>query len=497
MLRMLLRTVLGLGVLLVLVIGTFLALMNWPLPAPPAPPAAGDLALIGVTVIDLKTGLRFPDQTVIVREGRIASVGDRDAAPLTPDLLPIDADGAFVMPALWDMHVHIGSELAPLLSLPLFIAAGVTNVREMGGQNTVGLLASWDADARAGNLVGPRIAAHSGALVFNPDPELDPREIVAHARRNRGFIKTFNGINPAYYPRLLAAARSEGVAVLGHRPRAVSALDAVRAGHLSFEHARLFLFECYPGAAALRERYRAYYTGESVETDRIDNPTNLRRMLDEFNPALFDTLTTVMVEHGTWYCPTHITRKMDALADDPVYRNDDRLRFINYAQRWEWNRDADRVVARYPDSASRHIYKEFHTAALNLTGRAHEAGVQILAGTDANDTMCFPGLGLHEELGELVEAGLSPLDALRAATIEPARYCGLQEEFGAIAVGMVADMIVLSADPLVAIENIASLEGVVCGSLYYDAQAIDELKGYVERVAANPSVALRYGWSTR
>ena len=198
-----------------------------------------------------------------------------------------------------------------------------------------------------------------------------------------------------------------------------------------------------------------------------------------------------MVEHGTWFCPTHTTRKMDAFADNEEYRSDPRLKYINLLQKLGWKFDADGMIDRAPTPAGRKAFMDFYLKGLELTGKAHRAGVKILAGTDANDTYCFPGLGIHDELQELVKAGLSPMEALKTATVNPAEYFGLSDDHGSIAAGQVADLVLLDANPLQDISNTAKIGLVVYGGNVYDRQTLDGLLSYVEENASSLSIACK------
>jgi len=486
------RLLYSFGGLLAAVFLVTIALLAWPIPEPPhAPPAQNSMALIGVTVIDPMTRSRLSNQTVHIVAGRIVDVFDSDHAKLSDATMKIDGKGRYLIPSLWDMHAHVGSELAPQLALPLFIANGVTNIRDMGGQAREESKSKWDRQARAGEIVGPRFIGRTGLFFGGSGRGLDAKRVVAQISDKNHAIKLYNRVLPSFYFKLMTAAREADVDVLGHRPRAVSAIEAANAGHLSFEHARLFLFECYPGAGELRERYRARYSGESNSGGRLDNTAALRRMVDEHDQGLFDELAAALVKNGSWFCPTHITRRMDALADDPDFRGDHRLRYIDRVLRADWNGDANAMIARDPSPAGRETYRDFYEFGLELTGRAHRAGVRILAGSDANDSFCIPGFGLHDELAELVKAGLTPLEAIRTATSNPAEYFGLENEYGSIRPGYVADLLLLDSDPAADIKATQNIAGLVHGTVFYSRSELDALLNEVEGNASSLSIAVR------
>ncbi|MEO1087893.1 MAG: amidohydrolase family protein, partial [Acidobacteriota bacterium] len=276
-----------------------------------------------------------------------------------------------------------------------------------------------------------------------------------------------------------------------HRPAAISAVEAAGSGQRSLEHARLFLYEAFTGADELRGRQLARLRGEETGGGRLIDTAMRRRMIDDFDPARFDAITAAMVENDVAFCPTHLTRKMDAFADDPDYRSDPRLRYIHFVMRYFWDDDADGMVEVDPTPEGRRVFKDFYRRGLELTDRAHRAGVTILAGTDANDTYVFPGFSLHDELAELVKAGLAPAEALRASTVDAAAFFELDDELGRVDAGYRADLVLLGGNPLDDIRATSTIEAVVLGGAYYDRPALDELLHGVERASSSVRLMLK------
>jgi imidazolonepropionase-like amidohydrolase len=474
----------------------FLLLVAIPVPSPVPPNLrASPLAITNVSVIDLEADTLLAGQTVVIENGRIMALDSHALVTLPDHARRIDGTDKFLIPGLWDMHAHHGTVFAPQLSLPLFIAAGITNVRDLGGHASLEQKNEWRERILNGTLLGPRIMGQAGLILFSMETEDEARRLIDDLDEGSGFIKVYNQVLPGAYFALLDAARQKGIDVLGHRPRSVSAVDAARAGHKSFEHARLFLFECYPGAKELRERYRARYAGEVPSTGRLDSTATRRAMIDEHDPEMFDKLVTSMIESGTWFCPTHITRKMDAFADNEAYRQDTRLKYIHFLDRIEWASDANGMIERDPTPEGRKAFMDFYEKGLELTGKAHQAGVKILAGSDAHDTYCFPGFGLHDELQELVKAGLTPMQALKTATVNPAEYFGRSDDYGSVAVGKVADLVLLDANPLDSMANIGSINSVIYDGILYSRQDLDEALDYVESNARSLGLAAKTIWA--
>ncbi len=479
-----------------------LAGVLWPLDTPIAQRAPDRLLIAGANLVDVRAGIVRPGQDILIEDGTIAAVG----ANLPRDsVIVLDAPGRYAIPGLFDMHVH-SFKLSPLLTHPLFVAAGVTAVRDMGG--CIGIDDAWVACAdekgawneavRESRLVGPRfdqvtsLAINGGSEIPNGiDPELGAaspagaRKRVEHdLARGVDFLKPYTRISRDSYLALAEAARANGLYLAGHQPLAVSGLEAVAAGQRSIEHAFLFIWECYPGMAELRgtDNPRSVYTNEH----RVS-------MISGHDEALCRTLHEAMVEAGTAFVPTHTTRKLDAFALDEAYRNDPRLKYIPRPLRSLWLGDADGMAQRAGDDGQA-SYRDFYEFGLAQTGAAHAAGVQVLAGTDAPDSFAFPGTGLHDELEHLVEAGLSPLDALRAATIEPARFLGLDGKAGVIEAGARADIVLLSGNPLADIGAVRSTDTVVLAGAVYDREDLDRLLADVEEAAGHWSMWPKFAW---
>lgn len=197
-----------------------------------------------------------------------------------------------------------------------------------------------------------------------------------------------------------------------------------------------------------------------------------------------------MKENGTWYVPTHLTRRVDAFGDDPLILDDPILKYLHPLMKWQWLEDVNKTIDEDPSPEGRQTYKDFYEKGLELTGQAHRAGVKVLVGTD----YIVAGITVHNELEQLVLAGLSPLDALRAATIFPAEYFGLQDDYGQVKNGMNADIVLLNANPLENIKNSLAIDTVIFNGNYYDRNALDELEGLVVKRARSWSIACKILW---
>jgi hypothetical protein len=202
-----------------------------------------------------------------------------------------------------------------------------------------------------------------------------------------------------------------------------------------------------------------------------------------------------MAASDTWWTPTLQVLRMSALAGNREFREDPRQRyipFIFWAGLWKW--DADRAVAHASHASGRDVDAELYRLAMDNVRRAHDAGVKIVAGTDSGDTYVFPGFAIHEELAELVSAGLAPTDALRSATIDAARFSGKARDYGSIEAGKIADMILLDANPLIDIRSTQEIAGLFFNGQYLDRAALDELLAFAEDQAGSLRTNLQLLW---
>lgn len=462
---------------------------------PPDLVAQATVAITNVNVVDVRTGTLIEDRTVVIANGRIRSIEpssgpDASAeAGAPPDgAAVIDGLGRYLIPGLWDMHAHLRHPMAPIAIMPQLIAHGVTGVREMAsgcdgspeeqpeGAICLPQMLEWRAQIERGEILGPRLLALS-SFPLNPPWDFEVTEEMARGiigmlgDQGVDLVKVYYRMSPQVLEWIVEEADTRGLDVAGHLPMRMTTAEAAAAGLRSVEHARDLLFDCFPGAA----EWRRTATSQNPPTEVM------RAMVEQHDPEICQESFRALVEHDTWYVPTHVTRRMDAYADEPEFRNDPRRRYIP-AEVWqEWQEDADQMIALDSTLEGRRTMRRFYETGLEITGRAHDAGVGILLGTDAGDTYVFFGSGVHDELAELVKAGLTPAGALAAATIRPAEFLGLDDEFGAVETGRHADLVLLGANPLEEISNSRMIEAVIFRGEVYEH---DDLDAMLESAAA-------------
>jgi imidazolonepropionase-like amidohydrolase len=395
------------------------------------PVASGTYALVGARVIDMTGRPPLGDAVVLVRDGRIAAVGDRRAVTIPDGTRIIDATGKTIVPGLWDMHAHAGQ----IEWAPTYLAAGVTTIRDMGGETTF-LTAFRDA-VDAGRGAGPRMllaglvdgdvdAAFGTTVAATPG---EGRAIVDryHALGFRQ-MKLYTWLEPEVVRAVIERAHELGMTVTGHIPRALSLEQALDAGMDNVAHMPL---------------------SGPVGSDR--NQAAIRALV-EHHTVVDPTLSwNELLGHAPTVPPSSFQPGL-ARAPWPIRAAYESVR-----------NDIDEETAR-----ARQLDQLAAIRAL------HDAGVPIVAGTDYG----VPGHSLHRELELYVLAGLSPMDALRAATAVPAQVMGLAAESGTIEVGRRADLLVLDADPLADMANIRRGRWVVVNGTMYDCAALWRLAGF-------------------
>jgi len=427
-------------------------------------PAIGQpsIAITRVSVIDGDAPSPRTDQTVVIDGNRIVRVGASGSVAVPPGARIVDGRGKFLLPGFWDMHVHTAiSGGRDLLSL--YVANGVTGVRDMAGDWDT--LKSWRSEIGRGQLVGPRIIASGPYLEGGdvPIPHLLARNAVEASAGvdslialGVDFIKVHSQLNAESYFAIARRARERGVVFAGHVPRVVGSAAASDSGQKSIEHLLGIPAECTPAdSVALAPRYTVQGA--------------LGRCSSEDLAPLYEKF----VRNGTYVTPTFTAQVEVAVWPTRAVPGDSLAHYLPKAVR-------DYVAQIFPmpdsippnaDSVGRAMLEK----RLRQVSAMQRAGVHILTGTDAPLRNSPPGFGLHEELALLVSGGMAPFDALRSATLEPARYFGMLDSLGTIAPGKLADLLLLDANPLQDIRNTRRISAVVANGRLYAGAARERL----------------------
>ena len=338
------------------------------------------------------------------------------------------------------------------------------------------------ADVAAGKVTGPRIAAAPGRIVDGPGPAREafvtvstPEEARAWVRAASAdrwdFVKAYNVLSRETYAALSDEAARRHLDVVGHVPFSMTALEVSALHQRTIEHAADLLVSSSTDEAVLRER-------SEREGAASANPNWARAKVEiaaaaSYDPKKAASVGVQLARNGTWQCPTLVLKQMSAAADHAALLRDPRLQYIPAALQARWSSTFTKLVEPIGSAAERALRAN---VTADIVAVLHRNGVKVLAGTDTPpQPYLFPGTSLHEELALLVRAGLSPLEALRAATINPATFLREQEQRGSIGRGKVADAVLLRANPLDDIANTRDIAAVVLNGRYLDRTALDTL----------------------
>ena len=467
-----------------------LALPVQPSPQPSQPPQSlqksRPFVFTHITVIDATGAPARPDMTVVIRGDQIAELGKSGTVRAPEGAQVVDGTGKFMIPGLWDMHVHWFHQS----HLPLFIANGVTGIRMMWGMP---MHQQWRKEIEQGTLTGPRMAIAS-AIVDGPKPiwpgslavgtDAEARQAVDRSKQEGAdFIKVYSRLPREAYLGIADEAKKLGIPFAGHVPASVSVAEASDAGQKSIEHLTNFLEACSTREEDLRkmgaEAWQNLPEGQAFPSRASIRPLT-RLSLETFSPDKANALFARLARNHTWQCPTLTVLRNVASLDDPKLHSDPRLKYMPADIANGWNpkddfRFKDRTAEDY--ELGRATYKKL----TELIAPMRKAGVEFLAGTDVINPYCFPGFSLHDELELLVQAGLSPMEALQAATLNPARFLGKEKNLGTVEKGKIADLLVLEANPLESIGNTRKIDAVVFGGRVIPKEGLQKMLAELAR----------------
>lgn len=406
-----------------------------------APASAQTVTIDNVTIVDVTTGRLQPRQTIVIEGKRIARI--EPASQATRAAATLDGTGMFVIPGLWDMHIHayFTNDTARFHStsevmLPLFVVNGVTGVRDLGS-NLDATLAARDSVA-AHQLIGPRMLV-SGPMLDGPTTGYaaaikvatpDDARAAVRMLKDRGvdLIKTQSLIPKDAYFALADEATRIGMPFEGHVPNAITALEAMNAHQRSFEH--------------------------------------LIGVRDTANALIAE-----LARNKVWQCPT-VINSVGTAAD---LLSDPGLSFWLRQSVDGWRRSA--VTQSAASDSAAQAFDARANRRLALIKRMYDLKIPFLAGTDAPAGYdLIPGTSLHRELQLFVRAGLTPLQALQTATLNPAIYFGKTAEWGTVESGKTADLVVLARNPLVDIANTRAVVAVIADGRYYAPRELARMR---------------------
>ena len=444
-----------------------------------------DLAIRNVTVIDAVNPVRR-NQTVLIDDGRIIDIVDSNTAPEAPVSQQIDANGQYLIPGLWDFHVHFTFDKRFTDAMAaLFLYHGITNVRDTGGLledllPVVDSLRSAGSNAPniwySGPLLDGKDVVYDGVNfpglgIANPTPEAARANIAEIHAAGASFLKIYEMVTPEVFAAIVDEAGLRNLPIDGHVPLSMRARD-VAPQVQSLEHLRNYEMDCVSDPElwlAARQAELANVANEpgNVLRSRLHTLQRLTAIIAE-DPAVCAETTEAL--KATITVPTLRMNSMDLYV--PFARDgfDQAMDLIPASVGEEWRAARDALTA-----SEEAVDTTFAEWSLRRTGELHLAGAPIAAGTDTPIGWSIPGYSLHTELEQYVEVGMTPLEALHSATVKPAEFFGLENEMGQIKAGAVADAVLLNANPLEDITATRSVEAVINRGVLLTREQLSQL----------------------
>ncbi len=411
-----------------------------------------DVAFVHVSVVPMDAPRVLPDQTVLVKGSRIVAVGPAGTIAVPPGAKTIDGTGKFLMPGLADMHAHVNDRAA----LGMLIANGVTTVRNMWGTR---ITLDWRAQIEQGALLGPTI--HTAGPIIDGVPPIwdgstavkDAAEATAAVRAQKAsgydFVKVYSDLTMDAYDAIVDEAAKLGLPVAGHVPDRVGLDHVLAKRQRSIEH--------------LEGYFQFSQRDDSPIKGKLDMPS-IRRAIDYLDETKLAALVQKTRAAGTWNCPTMVSRaKYVSPAEGKVELARPEMRFMLPGVRAMWDPANDPLYRERTEEDYARRKRDYARRA-KLVKELHDAGAHLVLGTDFPTPFVVPGFAIHEELALFVAAGLTPYDAIRAGTADAAEY--LRDAFGVVAPGRRADLILVDANPLDDVKNVARRAGVMARGVW-------------------------------
>jgi imidazolonepropionase-like amidohydrolase len=428
----------------------------------------GTVAFVDVNVVPMDTERVLERQTVIVRDGRIASIGPAAQAPVPEGAERVDGRGKYLLPGLSDMHGHLPpgdgtSDDAVSQFLKLYVANGVTLVRGMiGSPNNIVVR---ERIAR-GELLGPAIVAASPPIHAKTAPTPDAGVEAVEQAKAAGYdlLKVHEGLSPETYAAVTAAARRLDMKVAGHVTATVGLDRALAASQSSIEHLDGYLQALVPEDAKL----------EVPAGQVLFGP-----VLEQIDESRIPELARRTKAAGVWNTPTLALFEIVMSTEPPAtFTAWPEMKYVAPGLRSQFAKQKAGTAGIPAPPADRARYLELRRKVVK---GLRDAGAPLLVGPDTPQLFLVPGFGTHREMTSLVQAGLSPYEALRAATVSAAEYLGREREMGTIATGRKADLVLVDENPLADIASVRSIAGVVVNGRWIPKKEIDTM---LEQIAA-------------
>jgi imidazolonepropionase-like amidohydrolase len=418
-----------------------------------------DCLITNVNIIDVNTGKILNNKTVAIDSNRISAIYDNEIN-IGDKTTIIDGKGKYLIPGLWDMHGHYKWDHVEID--PLLIANGITGIREMWGDMPEFVKVPDKTQSK--DMVSPSVYSSGDLIDGNPPsfpagclvvttPEEAINAVNKQIDKKVDFIKVYGALSEECFMAIANKAKESNIPFAGHIPDKVSIYKAIEAGMASSEHLYGFLEGCLA---------QNYYENP---------PRSMGEFISRFSDTRFDSLCLKLANGSMWICPTLTVNRAMSYLNDSTFTKDTRMAYLPNSIIGVWNQKLNPFTKDQIDAFA-NSRRERYLFELSLLGKMNKKGVKFISGTDFPNPYVFPGFSLHDELSLMVKGGMPILDALKSATINPAIFMNKTDDFGSIAVGKMASLVVLNKNPLENIENTKTIETVIVRGKVYNGKAL-------------------------
>ena len=456
--------------------------------AGPKPKTSTEILIFtNVNVVSVRDGTISRDMTVVIKKEEISAVAKVGMVDQGRGIQIINANGKYMVPGLWDMHVHsafVSPAWDEKVIYPLYIANGVTGVRDMGGDPEI--LEGRRKRIQSGELLGPRLVlagpflagGKSDRQTIAVNTAEEARQAVdAVKKQGLDFVKILSNVPRDSYFAITDESSKQDISFVGHVPYSVSVREASTARQKSIEHLTGVLLAC----SSREDEIRAQELAALAKRDYGAYEKLGPQVIATYDQAKAGALFLQLAQNNTWQVPTLVWTQTNSHIDDPALETDPRLKYVPASVRAQWE---PAKLRKYTSPEELALLKAEAARDVEMVKAMHEAGVQFMAGTDGPDPYVFPGFSLHDELEWLVKSGFTPLQALRSATFNPALFLGTMDAEGVVEQKRRADLVLLDANPLDDIRNTRKIFGVVARGKYYSRKDLDTMLQQIEKLAA-------------
>ena len=429
-----------------------------------------------VGVIDPIDGLEL-NMSVVIKENKILDIFKTREIVLSPKNKVHKGTNKFIIPGLWDSHIHFAFEKDLATSMPnLFLYHGITSLRDTGGefdfvnkfkQEAISNPKTKSRVKIAGPLIDGKFNVYDGSNIYFPKlsiQNIDNNQLERNVRllidKKVDFLKAYEMLSPAQFKILSNLAKENNLKLTGHVPLSMSVIEASNLGLNSMEHLRnLELSMTEMSEKLFQERKNLLLNKSSIKGSELRSLIHSKQRMKSINDLdsiKINNVIDALIKNDVWQIPTLILYKNFA---NKTFKNPDYLQFLNLLpeeRKEEWIKKINAI-----DNVISNDVVEYTVWSKKMVDFMHDRGISFMAGTDTPIGFLIPGLSLHQEIQELYESGLSELEAIQTATINPAKYFNLENSLGRIKSGFIADLIILDKNPLESISNTKSIHAVI------------------------------------